>query len=91
MREKTDVQKIHYLYNIQKYEKLTPYRRRKAKNYIEALYSDAIAHHDNASKKYISGEYTIEECDSVQNNVIKFIKLLKSLNSKHKLLDCLID
>jgi len=91
MRKITDSQRIHYLYDIQKYEKLTPSRRRKAKEYIKTLYSDAITHHDNACDKYIIGEYTSEECDCVQNNVIKFIKLLKSLNSKHKLLDRLID
>ena len=91
MKEKTDSQKIQYLYDIQKYDKLTLYRKRKAKDYIRTLYSDAIAQHDNASDKYIKGEYTSEECDNVQNNVIKFIKVLKKLNKKHKLLDRLID
>lgn len=91
MKQKIDSQKIQYLYDIQKYDKLTQYRKSKAKDYIRTLYSEAITQHDVACDKYITGEYTSEECDSVQNNVIKFIKLLKSLNSKHNLLDRLID
>lgn len=91
MKEKTDSQKIQYLYDIQKQEKLTSYKKRKAKGYIKRLYDDSIAQHNIACDKYMTGEYTSEECDSVQNNVIKFIKVLKLLNKKHKLLERLID
>lgn len=91
MKQITDIQRIQYLYDIQKQEKITPYKKRKAKDYIRTLYNDSIKQHNIASDKYITGEYTSLECDSVQYNVIKFIKFLKLLNKKHNLFNRLTD
>jgi len=91
MKKLNDSQKIKYVFELNKLDKVTQYQRGKGKRFIIELYEEAIYEHDSALIRFEKEEITFDEADNIQNNVIKFIKLLKSLNSKHKLLDTLID
>lgn len=91
MKEKTDIQKIEYIGHVNSLDNPSGYHKKVAKRYLQELYDDTIRNHDRFDNMHDKGIITLEDCMTFQNNCIVFIKVLKLLNKKHKLLDRLID
>lgn len=91
MKQKTDMQKIEYIGYVNSKDDPSSYHIKVANMYLQELYDEAIQNHDRFANMHEKGLITLEYCIAFQNNVIVFIKVLKLLNRKHKLLDRLID
>lgn len=91
MRNKTDLQKIHYILKINNRDVISGNHKTVAKRYIQELYDNTIQEHDRFARMHEQGLITLDECIHFQTNCIRYIRLLKQLNSKHKLLERLID